>query len=40
VRGSHARLQLPCLGEGFERLYYVRLVEGGGFAVEDWREDP
>lgn len=33
--GTYARLELPGRGEGFEELYYVKLVDGR-FAVEEW----
>lgn len=33
VRITAARLEPPTPGEGFDRLYRVRLVEGGGFEV-------
>lgn len=32
------RLHMPRYGEGFDRLYYVRILEDGGFAVEPLRE--
>lgn len=37
VRGTHARLELPSLDEGFDELHYVRLIDGT-FQIEDWRE--
>ena len=38
VRGTYARLERPARDEGFDELFYVRLADGGGFAVEDWTE--
>lgn len=35
VGGMAKRLEIPAYGEGFEALYYVRLVPGG-FEVADW----
>ena len=32
------RLEMPSYQEGFDRLYFVR-IEQGGFVVEPWRED-
>ncbi len=32
------RMELPSLGEGFDRLNYVRL-ENGRFVVEEWRDE-
>ncbi|HEX8200167.1 MAG TPA: ATP-binding protein [Isosphaeraceae bacterium] len=34
-----ARLREPTSGEGFDRLYRVRLAAGGGFVVEPYLED-
>jgi predicted kinase len=38
VRDHRARLEIPNLGEGFDRLYFVRLAEDG-FQVEDWKNE-
>jgi predicted kinase len=38
VMGIHStakKLQVPSLSEGFDTLYYVRIVGGGGFEVEE-----
>lgn len=37
VLGTHARLEIPSLDEGFSELHYVSLVAGGGFKVDAWR---
>lgn len=37
VRGTHARLELPALEEGFDALHYVRMDDCGGFVVEEWQ---
>lgn len=39
IRGTHARLVLPSVGEGFDALYYVRVREPAGFAVEEWIDE-
>ncbi len=39
IRATRAKLQLPSLAEGFDRLYYVRIVQEGKFEVEEWRSD-
>jgi predicted kinase len=39
IRGTHARLVLPKYAEGFDRLYYVRLVPEETFAVEEWVDE-
>jgi predicted kinase len=36
VFGTKKRLQLPTLGEGFQRVDRVELIEGGGFRVTQW----
>ncbi len=40
VLGMSRRLELPAAEEGFDRLYFVRLLDGGGFAVADWQPAP
>jgi hypothetical protein len=39
IRGASARLEIPSLEEGFQRLFYVALAPGGGFVVEEWRDE-
>ena len=39
LRGVHARLELPSLGEGFDELYFVRIDEEGCFVVEPWKNE-
>ena len=34
--GTYKRLELPSPDEGFDELYYVKIGEGGKFAVERW----
>lgn len=38
LRGTHARLELPALAEGFDFLHFVSL-SNEGFVVEPWRDD-
>lgn len=38
ILSAAKKLELPSLEEGFDRLFYVRLDEGG-FTVEGWRDD-
>jgi predicted kinase len=38
IGDKSARLELPSMDEGFDDLEFVRLVEGGGFARERWRD--
>ena len=37
--GTAGRLDLPSLEEGFDKLYYVRLGDDGGFVVEEWKDE-
>jgi predicted kinase len=36
--GTYARLELPSRGEGFDELFYVRLLNDE-FVVEEWRNE-
>jgi predicted kinase len=38
ILGTAGRMELPSVGEGFDELRYVRIGEGGGFVVEEWRD--
>lgn len=38
ILGMHKRLQLPRRDEGFDALYYVRLIDGA-FVVEELRDE-
>jgi predicted kinase len=38
VFATAKKLELPCVNEGFGRLFYVRM-ESAGFVVEEWRDD-
>lgn len=37
IPGCSGRLELPNYDEGFDELFFVRLVDGGQFIVEDWK---
>jgi predicted kinase len=37
--GTHARLQLPTRGEGFDELFYVQIAADGAFSVEEWKDE-
>jgi len=37
--GTLGRLERPKYDEGFDRLFYVRPDETGGFLVDEWRDD-
>lgn len=37
IRGTAARLILPSYEEGFDQLFYVRILPHQQFAVEDWQ---
>ncbi|MCA9277987.1 MAG: hypothetical protein R3B58_07730 [Phycisphaerales bacterium] len=36
VLATHAKLELPSYDEGFDTLFYVKMVENG-FSVEEWQ---
>lgn len=37
IRGTASRLILPAYDEGFDQLFYVRILPHQKFAVEDWQ---
>jgi predicted kinase len=39
IRDKSSRLELPCLGEGFDELFFVRLDGDRGFVTEEWRDE-
>ena len=39
IRGTQARLVLPKYAEGFDELYYVRLIPEGDFTVQEWVDE-
>jgi predicted kinase len=39
ILGAAARLKRPSLNEGFDRLYYVRIIPDLEFSVEDWMDE-
>ncbi|WP_418360261.1 AAA family ATPase [Sphingobacterium detergens] len=38
IRGTHKKLQIPSLDEGFDKLYYVTL-DAEGFIIKDWENE-
>ena len=36
--GTYSKLELPCIDEGFDQLFYVRITEDG-FVVEEWKNE-
>jgi hypothetical protein len=39
ILGTHKRLRVPRLEEGFDELYYVHIDGAGGFVVEEWSDE-
>ena len=37
IWNTYRKLQVPTLGEGFDKLYSVKLDPGGSFVVEEWQ---
>lgn len=38
IKGTFAKLEIPSLKEGFDRLYYVRLPGADQVQLEDWKD--
>ena len=36
--GTYSRLEIPCIDEGFDQLFYVRIADDG-FVVEEWKNE-
>jgi predicted kinase len=39
ILSAYGRLEVPALAEGFDELYYVRPLDNGQFAVEEWQDE-
>jgi predicted kinase len=39
IAGTAKRLELPSYAEGFDELYYVKLLPPSQFAVENWQDE-
>ena len=39
ILGTHKKLELPSLAEGFDRLYDVRIGPEDSFIVEEWTDE-
>ncbi|HMV48581.1 MAG TPA: AAA family ATPase [Blastocatellia bacterium] len=39
ILGAYRRLELPSLGEGFDRLFYVEIGANGQFLVKEWSNE-
>ena len=39
IRGTRNRLEIPALSEGFDKLYYVRVVGNQEFALTEWQDE-
>lgn len=37
ILGTHKKLQLPSMEEGFDVLFYVNIAEDGTFVVQEWQ---
>jgi predicted kinase len=40
IRSTYTKLQIPTFGEGFNKLYSVKIDPQGLFLVEEWVDDP
>jgi predicted kinase len=39
ILGTSGRMELPNRDEGFDELFFVRIVEGNRFVVEEWKDE-
>ncbi len=39
IFSAHRKLELPSFDEGFDRLFYVEIAEGGRFIVKEWSDE-
>ncbi len=39
ILGTAGRMELPTREEGFDELFYVRIDDGGGFVIEEWKDE-
>lgn len=39
LRATRNRLELPTRSEGFDKLYFVRILEPQAFTVTDWQDE-
>jgi predicted kinase len=39
IAGTHKRLQLPELDEGFDELYYVSINDAQDFVIQEWNHE-
>jgi len=39
IRSTYYKLKIPTLGEGFDKLYYVKIDPQGLFVVEEWKDE-
>lgn len=38
IGGTKKRLEWPRRDEGFDELFFVTAIPGGGFRIEEWRD--
>ena len=39
ILGTYGRMELPAFDEGFDKLHFVKIDEGGVFVVERWQDE-
>lgn len=39
VKATFNKLELPCMQEGFDELYYVEIAPEGGFIIKPWTNE-
>ena len=39
ILGTAGRMEIPTRAEGFDELFYVRVGDGHGFVIEEWKDE-
>jgi len=39
IRSIHSKLEVPTISEGYNSLWYIRILESGKFEVEPWSDE-
>lgn len=39
ILGTAGRMEIPTRAEGFDDLFYVRIGDGDGFVIEEWKDE-
>ena len=39
IRGTHKKLELPSMSEGFDKLWYTTVITGTDFRMDEWQSE-